>query len=262
MTEILIPALWAGAIALLLGAVLAAASVIFKSTVDERLEKLIYALPGANCGGCGFTGCEAYARAILGENAPQGLCPVGGQKVQDDIAAALGTKPSRFVPRKALVRCGGDCEKAVIKYDYVGIADCAAAERVSSGPKGCTYGCIGYGTCVSVCKFDAIRIENCIAVIDPEKCTACGTCANSCPRNIIEMKPINNMTYINCRSVDKGSLIRKYCKAGCIGCKMCEKICPAEAIKVDGLAKIDYDKCINCGACAEKCPVKCITVVQ
>ena len=50
------------------------------------------------------------------------------------------------------------------------------------------------------------------------------------------------------------------CKAGCIGCRACEKVCRLEAIKVENnIAHIDYDKCVGCGLCAGKCPKGIIT---
>jgi len=258
--NILIPAIWVGGIALALGVILAVASHIFRVETDERIPAITEALPGANCGGCGFSGCDAYAAAIVGGSAKIGLCPVGGKASIDKISEVMGVEPTDFIEKKAFVLCGGDCKKAKIKYDYRGIMDCAAAERVSNGPKNCSYGCIGYGTCVSVCKFDAISIKNCIAVVDQSKCTACGMCVKSCPRNIIELKPCENDVTVKCISKDKGSLVRKYCEVGCIGCKICENVCPVGAVSVDGVAKIDYNKCIKCGVCAEKCPTKAITI--
>lgn len=258
--SILVPALLVGAIALALGIILAVASHIFRVEADERIPAITEALPGANCGGCGFSGCSAYAEAIAGGSAKIGLCPVGGKPSIDKISQLMGVEPSSFAEKKAFVLCGGDCSKAKSKYNYVGIYDCAAADNVAKGPKNCSYGCLGFGTCVSVCAFDAISIQNGIAVIDEIKCTACGMCVKACPRDVIELKPCENEVVVKCVSKDKGATVRKYCEVGCIGCKICENVCPVSAIVVDGVAKIDYNKCINCGVCAEKCPSKAISV--
>lgn len=259
MTEILIPALWVGGIALVLGVILAIAAHIFYVKTDKRVPEILEALPGANCGGCGYSGCSTYAAAIV-EGAPIGLCPVGGKECIDTLSKIMCVEPAEFIEKRAFVLCGGDCNKAKFKYDYSGIMDCAAAERVSKGPKNCSYGCIGYGTCVSVCKFDAISIINGIAVVDQDKCTACGICVKSCPRNIIELKPCENNVTVKCVSKDKGPVVRKYCEVGCIACNICAKVCPVNAITVDGVAKIDYTKCTKCGLCVEKCPTKAITM--
>ncbi len=260
MESILIPALWVGGIALALGIILAVASHIFQVQTDERVPAITEALPGANCGCCGFSGCSAYAAAIVDSGANIGLCPAGGKSAIDEISQIMGVEASSFVEKKAFVLCGGDCNKAKSKYNYDGIYDCAAAANVANGPKSCTYGCLGLGSCVSVCAYDAISIQNGIAVVDQIKCTACGMCVKACPRSIIELKPYENDFAVKCVSKDKGAVVRKYCGVGCIGCKICENVCPVSAIVVDGVAKVDYNKCIKCGVCAEKCPSKAITI--
>ena len=259
MIDILLPAIYVGVIALLLGGVLAVVSVIFKVETDERAEKITQTLPGANCGGCGYTGCSAYADAIISGGAPLNLCPVGGKAVYEEIADIMGAKVEAFVEKKAFVRCSGDCEKASLKFEYVGIQDCSAAQRVSGGRKSCPNGCLGFGTCLKACKFGAIKMENSIAYVDREKCTGCGSCAKACPRAIIEMVPADNPSAVACNSRDKGAEVRKHCKAGCLGCGICAKTCEENAIEIiENLAKIDYNKCTGCMKCVEKCPAKCI----
>ena len=260
MNEILIPALIIGGIALLLGGLLAVASVIFKVDTDERIGQIEEVLPGANCGGCGFAGCSAYAAAIVSGEAPVGKCSVCDEKAQTAIAEIMGVAAGKIEPKKAFVQCGGNCEAAAFKFEYSGIHDCAAAMRVAGGPKVCQFGCLGMGTCVSVCKFDAIRIENGIAVIDSDKCKGCGTCVLACPRGVIKLRTTDKKSDVKCKSTDKGALVRKYCKTGCLACGICAKNCPQGAITVDGVAKFDHDKCIGCGTCVEKCPAKCIVL--
>lgn len=261
VNDILIPSLTLGGIGLVLGGILAVASIVFKVEVDERIPRISEVLPGANCGGCGYAGCNAYAAAIVEDNADISLCCVGGQSVQDAIAEVLGVESGAFIPKRPIVLCGGGCTKAKNKFEYSGIEDCAAADRVGGGFKSCSYGCLGLGNCVRVCDDDAIKIVDEIAVIDYDKCIGCGKCVVACPRNIIYPVPQKNNTSVNCVSRDKGAVVRKNCDVGCIGCKMCEKVCPVNAIIVNGnLAVINYDKCIDCGACAQKCPTKCIEI--
>lgn len=257
--DIIIPSITLGAIGLFLGLVLAVASVIFKVEVDERIPGITEVLPGANCGGCGYAGCSAYAAAIVNDDADINLCNVGGQASQNAIADIMGVEAGEFIPQVATVRCGGTCDAAKYRFEYDGIHDCAAAALVCGGFKSCTYGCLGLGNCMRVCINDAITMEAGVAKIDKNKCCGCGSCVLECPRNIIELIPVKKKVAVKCVSKDKGARVREVCSAGCIGCKMCEKACPEGAISVkDNVAAIDYDKCTGCGLCAEKCPVKCI----
>jgi len=258
MGSIITTTLIIGAVALLLGACLAVASVIFKVETDDRVENITALLPGANCGGGGYAGCAQLATAIVNDGADIGLCAALSQENSDKIAEIMGREKSVVVEKKARILCQGNCTNTTNKYEYYGISDCAAAERVASGPASCIYGCIGLGSCEKVCAFKAITVINNLAYINMEQCRGCGVCANTCPRGIIEIIPLTNKFAVKCRNPEKGAEVKKYCSMGCIGCKICEKNCPAEAITVDGVAKIDYNKCTGCGICAEKCPVKCI----
>lgn len=252
-----------GALGLIFGGVLGFASKIFAVKHDGRIDEIVEVLPNANCGGCGFAGCSAFATAVAEGRAKVDGCPVGGQKVAEQVSRIMGVEPPKFEKRVAKVFCSGDREKAQRKYDYEGFIDCFYASALGGGPKSCQYGCIGNGTCVRECAFDAIHIVNGIAKVDPEKCTACGKCERSCPKNIIHLVPYSEAYFPLCNSKDKGAVVRKVCEAGCIGCKLCEKACPFDAIHVkDNLAVIDYDKCKNCGACEKACPRKIIKKVR
>ena len=265
MTEILIAAVAAaalcGIIALLLGLFLGFAGEAFKVEVDPKEEAINGCLPGNNCGGCGYAGCAGLAAAIAKGEAPVNQCPVGGDEVAAKVGEIMGVSAEEGTKMVAFVKCAGTCEVAKEKYDYSGVQDCTAAMVTpGAGPKSCAYGCMGLGSCVKACKFDAIHVIDGVAVVDKEKCVACGQCVATCPRGLIELVPYTAEHLVQCNSHDKGPDVKKKCDAGCIGCTLCTKQCENEAIVVDGfLAHIDYEKCTGCGKCAEKCPSRIIT---
>ena len=256
---ILYAILWFAGIALVLGAMLALASIVFEVKVDPKIPEITEVLPGANCGGCGFAGCSACAEAIVRGDAKVTACPVGGQAVADQIASIMGVEAGSVTRMRAQVMCSGTRDNARQKYIYEGPHDCAAAMRLGGGPKECPNGCIGFGTCELLCPQDAIHVENGVAVVRAEKCIGCGICVESCPKHIIKLIPFDAPVHVGCSSLDKGALTRTYCEVGCIGCKMCTKVCESGAITVNGaIASIDYEKCTHCGKCVEKCPRKII----
>ncbi|MBO4904807.1 MAG: RnfABCDGE type electron transport complex subunit B [Lachnospiraceae bacterium] len=234
----------------------------FAVEVNEKEEAVLKALPGNNCGGCGYPGCSGLAAAIVAGTAEVGGCPVGGKPVADNIASIMGVDAGAFVKKVAFVKCSGTCEVAEDNYDYTGPADCkSAAVAPGKGSKKCSYGCLGFGSCSNVCDNDAIHIIDGIAVVDPEKCGACGKCVKACPKNLIELVPYDSNVRVACSSHDKGVVTTKACKTGCIGCGICVKTCEFGAVTVENnVAKIDYEKCTRCGACAAKCPKKIIIV--
>ena len=258
MINILYAVIALGSLGLGFGLILALASRIFAVDHDERFEPLIKALPGANCGGCGYTSCSAYAEAVLDGNAEVNLCPVGGEDTARAIAAIMEVEPVKSVRHTALVKCSGG-NRASKKFEYAGIGDCVSAMNTGGGPLACRYGCLGLGTCVSACAFGAVSVTEGVALTDHERCTGCLACVKACPRRIITMVPYLADVNVCCSSVDKGAVLRKVCEVGCIGCRMCEKACKYDAIHVNNnLAVIDYEKCTGCGDCAEKCPRKLI----
>ncbi|MBO6134143.1 MAG: RnfABCDGE type electron transport complex subunit B [Lachnospiraceae bacterium] len=248
------------AVGLFVGLFLGVAGKKFAVEVDERENLILDVLPGANCGGCGQAGCAAMAHAIVTGAAPVNGCPVGGEGVAKKVAGIMGQEISEEEPMTAFVKCSGTCEKAKDKLKYSGQMDCKFLDMTpGKGPKACAFGCLGGGTCVRVCQFDAIHIVDGIAKVDPDKCKACGQCVANCPRHMIEMKPKKSKFAVSCSSKDKGPAVMKVCAAGCIGCGLCEKNCPKDAIHVvDNIAHIDYSKCVSCGICAQKCPKKVI----
>ncbi|PKM95920.1 MAG: ferredoxin [Firmicutes bacterium HGW-Firmicutes-1] len=249
-----------GGLALLFGVGLGFAAIKFAVEVDPLVPVVRELLPGANCGGCGFAGCDAFANALVSGAARPNGCPVNNSDNASKIAIALGQVAVVGEKTSAFVKCNGTCDLASEKYEYYGIKDCQAATYLQgTGSKGCEYGCLGLGSCFNVCMFDAITIENGIAIIDEDKCVSCGLCVNACPKNIIEIVKVSGHTRVKCNSKDKGKEVKANCSVGCIGCGICVKQCESDAIHVnDSLAKIDYDKCINCGKCVAKCPTKAI----
>ena len=258
-TNILIPALAVGATGLAFGALLGFASIVFKVDKDERIDQINELLPGANCGGCGYAGCAALAEAIVTNGEAATKCNLMTAEKNELICEIMGVKAGDVQKRTARLKCAGTCDACGNKYDFTGINDCYTAMQLNGGPKSCDFGCMGLGSCVAACEFDAITIENGIAHIDSEKCTGCARCQAACPKNLIELVDVVHPIYVSCSSTDKGAVVKNYCSSGCIGCKICEKKCEADAIHVENnLAKIDYEKCTACGACVEACPKKII----
>ncbi|MGI6538636.1 MAG: RnfABCDGE type electron transport complex subunit B [Caldicoprobacterales bacterium] len=258
--QLLFPVLSLGGLSFIFGAGLSLASRKFVVETDPRIEEVKDALPGVNCGACGYPGCDGLATAIVAGKAPVDACPVGGTAVAKNVSAIMGIYIETTEKKIAQVICRGDCEKAIDKYQYEGIADCVAASMLADGNKGCSYGCLGLGTCVRVCPFDAIHItKKGIAEVDREKCTACGLCVKACPKNIIELIPMSSQVLVACNSKDTGRIVRNNCQVGCIGCRICVKTCPVDAfIFENNLARIDYNKCTNCEECVKKCPTNAI----
>ncbi|PWM24941.1 MAG: ferredoxin [Oscillospiraceae bacterium] len=241
---------------------LAIASKVMAVPVDERFGPVRECLPGANCGACGYAGCDAYAQALIsGEGVKTNLCVPGGADAARNISAVLGVAAEDVIPMMAYVRCNGTNANTSVKQEYQSAKGCAAAKLFYGGNGACTYGCLGFGDCAAVCPKEAIDIVNGVAKVDPDLCIGCAMCSKVCPNHVIDMIPAASKVVVTCSSKAKGPVAMKACKASCIGCKKCEKTCPNGAITVtDNLAYIDQSKCTGCGLCAEACPKKCITV--
>lgn len=249
-----------GVLGLVFGLILGVAAKIFEVKEDPKIAEIRALLPGANCGACGFPGCDGMAAAMASGRAPANGCPVSSSDAKQNISDVLGVSAELTEKHVAKVLCKGCDSKSTKKYEYDGILDCKAAVLVQGGDKSCAQGCLGYGSCVKVCDFDAITVVDGIAIIDKEKCTACGKCISECPKNVIELVPYKNEVIVECKSIEFGKTVKDYCKTGCIGCKICEKNCPFDAIHVENnIARVDYEKCKQCLVCTAKCPTRAIS---
>ena len=247
------------AMAALFGVILAIASKVFAVHRDPRVEAIVDVLPGANCGACGYPGCQGYAEAAVKAGVAP-VCPPGGIDVAEKVAEILGGEVGEHVPEVAVVHCAGGLSSAAQRLEYDGIHDCRAAVLVGGSTKACIFGCLSLGTCKTVCPFDAVELDDeGIVHINGRKCTGCGKCVEACPVNIIELVSEDMKVHVRCSSHDKGKKAKAVCSVACIACQLCVKKCPIDAIHMeDDLAVIDYGKCTNCGICAAVCPTGAI----
>lgn len=271
--EIVLAVAVLGVISIICGAGLSVASKFMAVEVDERIPQVRACLPGANCGACGFAGCDGYAAALVEDpDLAVNLCVPGGATAAADIGKVLGREAGESVKMVAEVRCSGTCEATSVKMDYKGIETCAGAKLLFGGTGACVYGCIGLGDCADVCPVQAIHIVKVpgkdavgagLARVDTRTCIGCGLCAKTCPNNVIAIRPYDSHVVVDCNSKQKGAGTRKACTNGCIGCKLCEKNCHTGAITVtDNLASIDYSKCDGCGKCIEVCRSGCLVALN
>ncbi len=261
ITIIVISTLSIGLLGLVFGALLAYAAGKLKVEIDQRIEQINEILPGANCGGCGYAGCAAYARALVENNDVLiNACAPGGNKISDKIAKILGKEAVEGEENIAVVRCSGDKETVARISNYKGILTCSANHNTTGGDKACAYGCLGYGDCEKICSFDAIHVkENGLPEVDKAKCTGCGLCVKACPRGIIEMIPQGAYFIIKCISKDFGAAVTKVCKKGCIGCGICVKENNNDGIEMIGkLPVVDHKTFKGDKTGSEKCPTKVI----
>jgi len=252
-----------GALGLLMGIMLGAADKKFHVETDPRVEQVRACLGGANCGACGFAGCDAFAEAVVEGKAKPNGCPPGGAAAAEAIGEILGVKVEATEPMVARVICQGTSGIAKDRYIYDGLKSCRVAASMAGGPKECRFACIGLGDCMDHCAFDAISMVDGIAHIDAVLCKGCGSCVESCPRNVIELRPVDAQVMVRCRNTDVARQARSACMKACIACGRCVKECKYEAIKVEnGFARIDTTKCTRCGDCAKVCPCNCITIYE
>ncbi len=248
-------------VGLIASLILSYASKVFAVKEDETFIALRAELPGANCGGCGFAGCDDYAHAICNdpENTPCNKCSVGGPSVAAKLASILGTEAGASEKTAARVLCQGNKDNCKSLYTYTDMTSCKAAKSLFGGSKACPNACLGLGDCVKACQFDAIHVVNGVATVNEDVCTSCQACIKTCPQHIIVLRPVKNLVTVKCSNTQKGGDTMKACKVGCIGCMKCVKVCPKEAITVENfLSRIDPEKCVSCGLCAKECPTGAI----
>lgn len=260
MMTVIYAVLVLAALGLAFGVLLAVAGKIFAVETDPRVEQVRSCLAGANCGACGYPGCDGYAAAVVKGEAPVNACVPGGASAAEGIGQIMGVAAAEGERYVAFVRCAGTTGHATEKYTYEGIPSCLAATRLpGGGAKTCAYGCLGLGDCAAACPFDAMHVENGVAVVDRSKCVGCMKCAEACPRGMIVKVPASSTDIVACASKDKGIDVRKLCDFGCIACQLCKRECPADAIVIENnLAVIDQSKCVHCGHCSDICPRKII----
>lgn len=257
--DILLAFLVVSLIGLILALILTIASHFMRVEEDETVKEVRAALPSVNCGACGYTGCDEYAKAIVEEGAKTNLCIPGADAVSKKISEIMGVGFEDVKEMVAYVHCNGNCEATDSKAHYDGQMTCRAASLIYGGPGKCRFGCLGCGDCARACPVNAICLKDGIARVNPEICIGCGLCVSDCPKNIISLVPQVSKVWVMCSSEDRGAVALKNCKNACIACGKCEKNCPTGAIKVENnLARINYDLCTACGICVEVCPTKCI----
>lgn len=240
---------------LIFGVGLAYAQLKFGKELDPRVHEVEEILPKGQCGACGFAGCSVYAEeVVINPGVPPDRCIPGKGDVARLVARITGKEAKEVEEVKAHIRCNGRVEQSFL---YDGLIDCQAANLLFGGDKACSFSCLGYGSCVKECKFGGLTLPSPkeIPSINASLCTGCGACLKVCPKGVIELVPVTAKVLVFCNSKDKGTFVKKICKAGCIGCRLCEKTCQEDAILIeDNVARILYDKCTGCGECVEKCP--------
>ena len=259
MSIVFITALFALVLAFILGLALGFFKKIFAVEEDPLAGQIRSVLPGANCGACGYPGCDAYAAAVAGGHAGINSCSAGGKTVAESLAGLVGGE-ANVTPMVAVLACRGGHDKAVLRGEYIGVKSCRAAKISAGSIKRCNWGCQGFGDCVKACKFGALSMgENGIPHVDPSKCTGCKACANECPQHIIWLIPKDQKgARPLCSNLNANrAMVGKNCKAGCIKCELCVKNCPEGCIRMaNGIPVVDNSKCTKCGTCVTKCPIK------
>jgi formate dehydrogenase beta subunit len=173
---------------LVVGVGLGIASRLFYVWEDPKVLSIADELPGANCGGCGQAGCSAAAEAVAAGRAPVDLCVVGGFAVALAVGKIMGQKVERKEAQFSWTSCIYGVGEADPIYEYNGAMDCRAAVTLYGGSKLCPIGCIGLGTCVKACQFNALSMgDNNLPIVNHENCVGCGACVKECPKNIITL---------------------------------------------------------------------------
>ncbi len=261
---ILISIIVLGIIGLVAAVLLFVAAKRFFVYEDPKIGEIEALLPGANCGGCGFSGCHAFAVECANATSMQGLnCTGVDAEGMAKIADIVGLAPSSAAKKTMVIKCSASCENRDPRNLYDGIHSCAVENALYQGESDCIYGCLGCGDCVRACQFGALTLppSQGLPIVDPEKCTGCGKCTEVCPRHLCELTTEDErpIIWVACANRDRGPVAMKECGVSCIGCGKCRKVCPVDAPVIESfLAHIDRDKCTACGECIAACPRKSI----
>lgn len=253
------------AIGVIAAVILYGAATKFKVEEDPRIDKVEEVLPAANCGGCGFPGCRAFAEETTKvEDLNELNCPVGGAETMAQVAEILGQKVEAKKKQVAVLLCNGTCDHRPKINIYDGATSCAVAAMTYGGDTGCEFGCLGMGDCVDACEFDAMYMDETtgLPVVIEDNCVACNGCVTACPKDLLELRnvgPKSRRIFVACKNEDKGGVAKKSCETACIGCSKCFKECKFDAITIaNNLAYIDYQKCVLCRKCVAVCPTHAI----
>lgn len=253
------------AVGFILGVLLGLFKKIFAVQVNPKVQEVRDALSGANCGGCGYAGCDAFAEAVVKGEAPANGCVAGGAACAAKVSEIMGVSAGGAEKKIAFIACHGTKDCAASKGDYEGVLTCAAAQLTMNGTKKCAFGCIGFGDCAENCPFGAITMgSDGIPIVDAEKCVGCGKCVKSCPKHLFKLINADTKGAIaRCSNhSDNKPQIKKDCSVGCFKCGICAKKCPLGCIDISsGIPQIDYNQCVSCGECVSACPDKVLVLI-
>ncbi|MCX7727088.1 MAG: RnfABCDGE type electron transport complex subunit B [Chitinispirillaceae bacterium] len=247
------------------GFILILSSHFLSVKTDPKLDEVLNLLPNVNCGACGYAGCSAAAQAVVkGERGPD-VCVIAPKEISEAIAKVMGIGiPLQKKKKVAYLMCSRNRSEVEKHFLYKGVEECIAASLVYGGEKSCSGGCIGFGTCKTVCPVSAIKIIDELPVIDTKRCTGCGLCVEICPKKILALIEDTEEAKNKKRCLEfckRNNLKFEVDEKKCIKCGLCFKNCPSDAIKWEKgkVAFIQKDRCTQCLTCLRCCPVKCIS---
>ena len=248
-----------GGLTLVLATLLVFANRWLHVVDDPRIGRVLQMLPHTNCGSCGYPGCRAFAEALVAGEVLPGKCSVGTPQDRLRIASYLGVDVGETDKRVARLACAGGTNVARARANYQGLESCAAAALVAGGGKGCFWGCLGLGDCQRACDFAAIEMnQHQLPVVAEDRCTGCGDCVESCPKDLFSLRSVNDRLWVACSSLAEGDAILGDCEVACTGCARCAMDAPDQIEMKNGLPVIDYHTVPLTAAPTERCPTGAI----